>query len=200
MPAGQDAIAGSRHAPRLRMVILDRDGVINHDSPDYIKSPEEWVPIPGSLDAIARLRHAGLRVVVATNQAGVGRGLFDAPALMAIHARMNDAVERAGGALDAIFFCPHHPDQACACRKPAPGLLRAALDRFDIAPEEAVAIGDSLRDLQAAAAAGVPGRLVLTGNGAAVAAAGVPPQSTGAPTSVHADLSAAVAALLGGAA
>lgn len=199
MPGTHDKAGGTRHGPRLRLVILDRDGVINHDSPDYIKSPDEWLPIPGSLDAIARLRHAGVRVTVASNQAGVGRGLFDAPTLMAIHARMNDAVERAGGALDAIFFCPHHPDQACACRKPAPGLVRAALDRFDVAPEEAVAIGDSLRDLQAAAAAGVPARLVLTGNGAALAASGVPPQPSGAPTPVHADLAAAVAALLSGA-
>ena len=164
--------------------------MINHDSPDYIKSPDEWHPIPGSLEAIAQLCHAGLRVVVASNQAGVGRGLFDLPTLMAIHAKMNMEVERAGGQLDAIFFCPHHPDEGCGCRKPAPGLLTEVLRRYDAAPEEAVSIGDSLRDLQAAAAAGVPARLVLTGNGVEASAmidASVP---------VHRDLAAAAAALL----
>lgn len=164
--------------------------MINHDSPDYIKSPDEWHPIPGSLEAIAQLCHAGLRVVVASNQAGVGRGLFDLPTLMAIHAKMNMEVERAGGQLDAIFFCPHHPDEGCGCRKPAPGLLTEVLRRYDAAPEEAVSIGDSLRDLQAAAAAGVPARLVLTGNGVEASAmidAGVP---------VHRDLATAAAALL----
>lgn len=179
-----------RHAPRLRLVILDRDGVINHDSPEYIKSPAEWRPIAGSLDAVARLHHAGLRVVVATNQAGVGRGLFDLPTLMAIHARMNAEVERAGGMLAAIFFCPHHPDAGCACRKPAPGLLAEALRRFDLQPDEAVAIGDSARDLQAARAAGIASRLVLTGNGAQVAAT-----AHGA-SAVHDDLAASVADLL----
>lgn len=185
MPAGP-----LRHAPRLRIVILDRDGVINHDSPDYIKSPNEWHPIPGSLAAIAQLCHAGLRVVVASNQAGVGRGLFDLPTLMAIHAKMNAEVERAGGQLDAIFFCPHHPSDGCGCRKPAPGLLNEVLRRYDAAPDEAVSIGDSLRDIQAATAAGVPARLVLTGNGAQDAA------KVGADVLVHRDLAAAAAALL----
>ena len=178
-----------RHAPRLKMAILDRDGVINHDSPDYIKSPDEWRPIAGSLDAIARLHNAGLRVVVATNQAGVGRGLFDLPTLMAIHARMNAEVERAGGMLGAIFFCPHHPDDRCLCRKPAPGLLLEALRRFDLQPDEAVSIGDSERDVLAARAAGVPARLVLSGNGErdAPLAGSIP---------VHRDLAASVADLL----
>ena len=106
----------------MKLVILDRDGVINHDSDDYIKSPEEWVPIPGSLEAIARLHREGYKVIVATNQSGVGRGLFDMDTLGRIHARMLEAVRAKGGEIDAIFFCPHTPEDNCGCRKPQPGL------------------------------------------------------------------------------
>ena len=106
------------------MVVLDRDGVINRESADFIKTPDEWIPLPGSLEAIARLTRAGYPVSVATNQSGVGRGLFDRDALDAIHDKMRRAVESAGGDLAGIFFCPHAPDEGCDCRKPEPGLLR----------------------------------------------------------------------------
>src|SRR5690606_4302045 len=116
---------GSSESPTsaARVIILDRDGVINEDSDEYIKSPQEWIPIPGSLEAIARLHRAGWRVVVATNQSGVARGLFDIDTLMRIHEKMHRAVEEAGGRIEAVFFCPHGPDDACQCRKPRPGLL-----------------------------------------------------------------------------
>ncbi len=149
----------------MKLIVLDRDGVINHDSTAYIKSPKEWRPIKGSIEAIVRLRKAGYRVVVATNQAGVGRGLFDMATLGAIHERMTHAVSAAGGHLDAIFFCPHTPEAACACRKPQPGMLLEIVRRFGANPGEITMIGDSLRDLQAAEAAGCKAILVRTGNG-----------------------------------
>ena len=133
-----------------RLVVLDRDGVINHDSEDYIRSPAQWRPIRGSLEAIARLRKAGWRVAVATNQAGVGRGLFDMATLAAIHATMSRAVAQAGGHLDAVFFCPHAPSADCGCRKPRPGMLHEIARRFAVDPAAMIMIGDSLRDLQAA--------------------------------------------------
>ncbi len=142
-------------ARRMKLVILDRDGVINHDSDQYIKSPAEWKPIPGSLEAIARLTQGGYRVVVATNQSGIGRGLFDMATLNAIHDKMHRAVGLAGGRIDAIFFCPHAADADCDCRKPKPGLLleiAAPLQRRAL--PSVPMVGDSLRDLQAAAAVG----------------------------------------------
>src|SRR5215467_2526891 len=108
----------------LRLVILDRDGVINRDSDQFIKSPEEWRPIPGSLEAIARLNHAGYRVVIATNQSGIGRGLFDMATLNAIHEKMHKALAAAGGRIDALFYCPHTADSQCECRKPKPAMFR----------------------------------------------------------------------------
>lgn len=162
----------------MKLIVLDRDGVINHDSAAYIKSPDEWRPIEGSLEAIARLCKAGYRVVVATNQAGVGRGLFDMATLAAIHTRMTQAVNAAGGHLDAIFFCPHAPTQNCECRKPRPGMLHDIVRRFDADPAQVIVVGDSLRDLQAASAASCRPVLVLTGNGQSTLNSGGLPENT----------------------
>ena len=149
----------------MKLVILDRDGVINQDSDAYIKHPDEWIPIPGSLEAIARLNHAGYRVVVATNQSGLGRGLFNIDQLNAIHKKMFSALSQQGGHINSIFFCPHKPDEDCDCRKPKPGLLLEIANRLDIDLAEAVFIGDSLKDIQAARSAGAQPTLVLTGKG-----------------------------------
>ena len=149
----------------MKLVILDRDGVINHDSASYIKSPAEWKPIPGSLDAIARLTQAGYHVVVATNQSGIGRGLFEMAALNAIHDKMHRAVGLAGGRIDAVFFCPHAQDANCSCRKPKPGLLEEIGRRFNVNLKGVPCIGDALRDLEAAVAVGAQPILVLTGKG-----------------------------------
>jgi D-glycero-D-manno-heptose 1,7-bisphosphate phosphatase len=175
----------------MKLVILDRDGVINVDSDQYIKSPEEWKPIPGSLEAIARLTQAGFRVVVATNQSGLGRGLFDMATLNAMHNKMHKAVNQLGGRVDAVFFCPHAQDAGCACRKPQPGMLREIAARFGIALEGVPAIGDSLRDLQAASAAGARPVLVLTGKGEQTRKSGGMPEGT----EIYADLAAAALAL-----
>ena len=149
----------------MKLVILDRDGVINLDSKQFIKSPAEWRPIPGSLEAIARLNQAGYRVVVATNQSGVGRGLFDMDTLNAIHDKMHRAVLAAGGRIDAIFYCPHAIEAGCHCRKPQTGMFERIAGCFNIELAGTPAIGDSLRDLQAAVAAGSRPILVLTGKG-----------------------------------
>lgn len=149
----------------MRLIILDRDGVINRDSEDYIKSPEEWIPIPGSLQAIADLNQSGYRVVIATNQSGLARGLFDIDALNAIHRKMQNELGKIGGHIDGIFFCPHGPKARCTCRKPKPGLLLQASHRFFSDTTGILSIGDSLRDLQAAESYGVRHILVLTGNG-----------------------------------
>lgn len=174
-----------------KLVILDRDGVINHDSDAYIKDADEWQPIPGSLEAIARLSGAGWKVAIATNQAGIGRGLFDEYALARIHGRMIEAIEDAGGQVEMIAFCPHHPDDGCDCRKPAPGLLHAIARELDTRLEGVPFIGDSMKDIEAAEAVGAQPVLVLTGKGETTRASlgdrDVP---------VHADLAAAVDALL----
>lgn len=149
----------------MQLIILDRDGVINHDSDDYIKSPEEWTPIPGSLEAIARLNQAGYRVIVATNQSGVARGLFSFDDLNAIHEKMHNAVAEVGGNIEAIFFCPHAPTENCTCRKPRPGLLHDIATRLGTSLNNVSMVGDSLRDLQAAIASGARPVLVLTGKG-----------------------------------
>lgn len=148
-----------------RLVVLDRDGVINRDSALFIRSPQEWQPLPGALEAIAQLVRGGFRVVVASNQSGVGRGLFSAETLDAIHRRMCEAIEAAGGRLAGIFVCPHAPQDGCDCRKPLPGLLRQIERRFATSLENAPVIGDSERDLQAAWAVGARAILVRTGNG-----------------------------------
>jgi D-glycero-D-manno-heptose 1,7-bisphosphate phosphatase len=150
----------------MKLVILDRDGTINHDSDKYIKSPEECRPIKGSLEAIARLTQADYRVVVATNQSGIARGLFDTRTLFAIHETLTRALAQVGGRIDAFFFCPHAADAGCACRKPQPGMLLEVARRFNVALDDVYMVGDAQRDLEAAAAAGAKPVLVLTGKGA----------------------------------
>jgi D-glycero-D-manno-heptose 1,7-bisphosphate phosphatase len=162
----------------MKLVILDRDGVINHDSDRYIKSPEEWTPLPGSLNAIALLNQNGWRVAVATNQSGIARGLFDMHALNAMHAKMHKALAAVGGRIDAVFFCPHLAEDACDCRKPKPGLFIHIAERFGVSMADAPMIGDSHRDLEAGAAAGCPTILVKTGKGEATLARGDIPQGT----------------------
>ncbi len=176
----------------MKLIILDRDGVINLDSDHFIKSPDEWKPIPGSLEAIARLNQAGYRVAVATNQSGVGRGLFDMAMLNAIHTKMHKELAQAGGRIDALFYCPHAADSKCACRKPLPGMLLDMAARFNVQLSAIPAVGDSLRDLQAAAAVGAAPILVKTGKGAATLKAGNLPEGT----VVFADLAEVVTHLL----
>lgn len=176
----------------MKLIILDRDGVINHDSDQFIKSPAEWKPIAGSLEAIAKLTQAGYRVVVATNQSGVGRGLFEMDTLNAIHDKMHKAVQAAGGRLDAIFYCPHAADSDCDCRKPRAGMIQRIAESFNVALSGVPTVGDSLRDLQAGVALGCQPYLVLTGKGEKTLAAGNLP----AETRVFADLAAVVDHLL----
>lgn len=152
------------------LVILDRDGVINEDSDDYVKSVEEWHPLPGSIDAIARLSRHGFTVTVATNQSGLGRGLFTLDDLEAMHARLNELVQDAGGELAGIFYCPHTPEDACDCRKPKAGLIDAIEREVGESARGAWLIGDSRRDLEAGLAKGCVPVLVLTGKGAATRA------------------------------
>jgi D-glycero-D-manno-heptose 1,7-bisphosphate phosphatase len=161
-----------------RLVILDRDGVINHDSDSYIKKPEEWRPIAGSIEAIADLSHAGYRVAVATNQSGVGRGLFDMATLNAINDKMMELVFRHGGRIDAVFFCPHTNEDRCDCRKPKPGMFREIATRFHIDLQGVPVVGDSLRDLEAGVALGCKPYLVMTGKGAKTLKAGGLPDGT----------------------
>ncbi|HMA30345.1 MAG TPA: D-glycero-beta-D-manno-heptose 1,7-bisphosphate 7-phosphatase [Casimicrobiaceae bacterium] len=184
-----DPVAPARGA---RLIVLDRDGVINHDSEQFIKSPDEWRPIPGSLEAIARLNHAGYRVVVATNQSGVGRGLLDFATLNAIHDKMHRALALAGGRIDAVFFCPHTADARCDCRKPKPGMLIEVGKRFSVDMTDVPCIGDGLRDLQAAATVGAQPMLVLTGKGEKTLRDGGFPKNT----VIFPDLAFAASALL----
>ncbi|HXF17013.1 MAG TPA: D-glycero-beta-D-manno-heptose 1,7-bisphosphate 7-phosphatase [Burkholderiales bacterium] len=172
----------------MKLVILDRDGVINQDSDQFIKNTTEWKPIPGSLEAIAKLNHAGYRVVIASNQSGIGRGLLDMGALNAINDRMYRALAQVGGRIDALFYCPHAAGDNCDCRKPKPGMFIDIAQRFNVDLAGVPSIGDSLRDLQAAAAAGARPILVLTGKGAKTETAGGLPDGT----PVFADLAEAV--------
>jgi len=172
----------------MKLVILDRDGVINQDSDQFIKNTTEWKPIPGSLEAIAKLNHAGFRVVVASNQSGIGRGLLDMGALNAINDKMYRVLAQVGGRIDALFYCPHAADANCDCRKPKPGMFIDIAQRFNVDLAGVPSVGDSLRDLQAAATAGAQPILVLTGKGAKTKAAGGLPEGT----PVFADLAEAV--------
>lgn len=177
----------------MKLIILDRDGVINIDSALYIKSPAEWKALPGSLEAIARLNQAGYKVVVATNQSGIGRGLFDMDTLNAMHEKMHKGLAAVGGRVDAIFYCPHTADEGCSCRKPKPGMFERIAKLYNQDLTGVPAIGDSLRDLQAASALGCAPILVRTGKGEKTEADGNLP----AGTKIHADLAAAVDVLLG---
>ena len=155
-------------APRAAtpgLVVVDRDGVINRDREDFVKTVDEWQPLPGSLEALALLTRAGFTIAVASNQSGLGRGLFDLETLEAIHEKMRVAVERAGGHIALIAYCPHRPDEDCSCRKPRPGLMVTIADELALSLSDAPCIGDSERDLVAARAVGGRPMLVLTGNG-----------------------------------
>jgi D-glycero-D-manno-heptose 1,7-bisphosphate phosphatase len=149
----------------MQLVILDRDGVINQDSAHYIKTPDEWEAIPGSLEAIARLNRAGKRVVVATNQSGLGRGLFDLETFCQINEKMLRRLEEVGGTIEAIFFCPHRPDDGCECRKPRPGMLLEIGKRLHVSLTGVPVIGDTRRDIEAARAVQARPILVSTGKG-----------------------------------
>lgn len=148
-----------------KLIILDRDGVINEDSEDYIKSPEEWQPIPGSLEAVAQLNQAGYTIAIATNQSGIARGLYNEQILQAIHEKMQSALASIGGAVDHIFYCPHSPWDDCGCRKPKPGLFEQIRKYYGLPLWHVPAVGDSLRDCQAAKQMGCRVMLVKTGNG-----------------------------------
>ena len=176
----------------MKLIILDRDGVINADSDEFIKSPAEWKPIRGSLEAIARLNQAGYRVVISTNQSGIARGLLDMPMLNAIHQKLHNAAQAVGADIEAVFFCPHAADDNCDCRKPKPGMMNAIAKRFDISLKGVPTVGDSLRDLQAGFVAGCTPYLVLTGKGQKTRdKGGLPPGTT-----IYADLAAVVDHLL----
>jgi len=149
----------------MKYIVLDRDGVINVDSDDYIKSPDEFVPIPGSLEAMARLNRAGVKIIVATNQSGIARHYYTEVTLAKIHEKLNTLLAKQGGALEEIFYCPHGPDDECDCRKPKPGMLNQIISKYAIVATELLVVGDSIRDLQSAHAVGARPVLVETGNG-----------------------------------
>ena len=177
----------------MKLIILDRDGVINHESEHFIKTPEEWRPLAGAPEAIALLTQWGWHVVVATNQSGIGRGLFSMDMLNAINDRMVKTISQAGGRIDAVFYCPHAQEADCPCRKPKPGMMLDIAERFGVDLANVPVVGDSLRDLQAAKAAGAKPWLVLTGKGQATKEAGKLPRGT----KVFADLAAVAAELTG---
>ena len=179
----------------MKLVILDRDGTINSDSDDYVKTPEEWQPLFGALEAIARLNQAGWHVVIASNQSGLGRGLFDVASLNAIHAKMHKMLAAVGGRVDAVFYCPHSPEEQCNCRKPLPGLFEQIGSRFGVQLLGVPTAGDSVRDLQAGSKAGCEPHLVLTGKSERYRSGGQP-DDLPAGTLFHTDLSAFVDHLL----
>jgi D-glycero-D-manno-heptose 1,7-bisphosphate phosphatase len=176
----------------MKLIILDRDGTINHDRDDYVKSADEWQPLPNALEAIAKLNQAGFTIAVATNQSGLGRGLYGMEELNAMHEKMHRLLREAGGRVDAIFFCPHNPEseteagaQACRCRKPLPGLFEQIRDRYGVDMTAVPTVGDTLRDLQAGAAVGCPTHLVRTGKSQLKLPSGLPEG-----THIHTDLMA----------
>jgi len=175
----------------MSLIILDRDGVINHDSDDFIKNPSEWEPIDGSLEAIARLNYAGYRVVVITNQSGIARGLLDVETLNRIHSKMRRMLAQVGGRIEAIMFCPHGPEDDCKCRKPHNGSFEDLAHRLRISLHNVPAIGDSLRDIQAAMESNARPILVKTGKGERTLTEGIPQG-----VEVYDDLAAVVTALL----
>lgn len=173
----------------MKLCILDRDGTINADSDDYVKSSAEWQPLTGALEGIAKLNHAGWHVVVASNQSGLGRGLFDVASLNAMHTKLHTMLAAVGGRVDAIFYCPHTPDDQCRCRKPGPGLFEQIGERYGVDLQGVPTVGDSARDLVAGVAAGCEPHLVLTGKSAHLRGQ-LLPDTFPAATSVHTDLAA----------
>ena len=178
----------------MKLIVLDRDGVINHDSDDFIKSADEWLPIDGSLDAISRLNHSGYTVVIASNQSGLARGYFDIEAFTAIHKKLDDMLAKIGGRIDAVFYCPHGPDDACDCRKPKPGMLLAIGQRFNVPLKDVIFIGDSVSDINAAKNAHAKAVLVRTGKG--VKAEKILQSASKSSVPVYDNLASAVTALL----
>ncbi|MEY5099589.1 MAG: hypothetical protein RJA36_2308 [Pseudomonadota bacterium] len=174
---------------QTRLVVLDRDGTLCREAEDYVRGPEDWEPIPGALEAVARLNQGGWRVVIASNQSGIGRGLFEVASFNAFNARMHKALAEVGGRIDAVFFCPHAPEEGCNCRKPAPGLFRQIALHLRVPLEQVVAAGDSLDDVQAAAAAGCEPHLILTGQSIRYRDGSLPPGLPGG-THMHQDLPA----------
>ena len=175
----------------IKLIILGRDGILNLYREDHVKAPSEWVPIPGALEAVARLNHAGWHAVVATNQSGIGRGLIDMASVNAIHTHMNQALLAQGGRLDAVFFCPHTPEEGCNCRKPLPGMMRDIGQRYGADLAQVPMVADTLRDLQAAEAAGCEPHLVRSGRAATLTAEQLQHIVERVPqTTVHADLGA----------
>jgi len=175
--------------PIPKLIILGRDGILNEFREDHIKAPEEWVAVPGALEAVARLNHAGWHAVVCTNQSGIGRGMIDMAAVNAVHAHMMRSLQGFGGRIDAVFFCPHTPEEQCDCRKPLPGLALDIGRRYGVDLREVPMVGDTLRDLQAAQAAGCEPHLVRSGRAAALSAAEVADLVAQVPgTFVHHDL------------
>ena len=173
----------------MKLVILDRDGTINEDSTEFVKTPEEWTPLPGALEAIARLNHAGWHVVIASNQSGLGRGLFDVATLNAMHAKMHRMLAAVGGRVDAVFYCPHASDESCHCRKPEPGLFEQIGERYGLDLHDVPMVGDSARDMLAGVAVGCEPHLVLTGKGVAYRGRSLP-DTFPKETQVHVDLAA----------
>ena len=175
----------------VKLVILGRDGILNAYRDDHVKAPEEWQPVPGALEAVARLNHAAWHVVVATNQSGIERGLFDMASLNAVHVHMMKLLAVAGGRIDAVFFCPHTPEEQCDCRKPLPGMMKQIGQRYGAHLSDVPMVGDTLRDLQAAHAAGCEPHLVRSGRAGLLDEARVAPWLEQVPgTTVHRDLAA----------
>lgn len=183
----------------VKLVILGRDGILNEFRENHVTAPEEWQPVPGALEAVARLNHAGWHVVVATNQSGIGRGMIDMAAVNAVHAHMNQLLMVQGGRIDAVFFCPHTPEEGCDCRKPRPGLMLDIGQRYGMDLAQVPMVGDTLRDLQAARQAGCPAHLVLSGRAARLSPAQVADMQVQVPgAQVHDSLGAFVDHLLKG--
>ena len=181
----------------MKLLILDRDGTLNRSRDDYVASPDEWEALPGALEAVSRLNHAGWHVVIATNQSGIGRGMIDMATVNAVHAHMLRHLQQLGGRIDAVFFCPHTPEDGCTCRKPLPGLLHDIAQRYGVDMATVPMVGDTLRDLQAALAAGCEPHLVRTGRAAALDADEVATLLQQVPGAfVHSDLAALAAHLL----
>lgn len=180
-----------------KLIILGRDGILNRFREDHVKEPSEWEPIPGALEAVAKLNHAGWHVVIATNQAGIGRGMIDMSAVNAVHLHMMKMLATKGGRLDAVFFCPHTRDDGCDCRKPLPGMMHDIALRYGADLSQVPMVGDTLRDLEAAQAAGCPPHLVKSGRANLVSEAEVAQWAAAVPgTAVHDDLASFASYLL----